>query len=454
MQVIRGGVLVTPKGLRCGDVVLDEDKIVQVGGTYAQTADDQVFDTTGCYVYPGFIDAHTHMQCWTGMDWTADSFETGTRAAACGGTTTIVDYCTQDKGMTLHQALDEWHKRADGTCTANYAFHMAIADWNETTREELPDIYEKGITSFKSYFAYDHLKLDDAQTMELLEEIGKFDGILCVHCENGTLVDALQKRVLDAGIVGPEGHPLSRPSIVEAEAISRLMYLSELTGTRVNVVHCSTKEGLEQVRMARKRGVRVNLETCPQYLLLDDTRYFEQGDDGFAGAKYVMSPPLRKPMDIAALREAVEDGEIDQISTDHCSFNLHGQKDRGRGDFTKIPNGGPGIEHRPALIMTSFAEKLGPMDFLKLLSEGQAKVFSMYPKKGALAVGSDADICVWNPNVEWTISTKNQHQNVDYTPYEDFEVNGKPKYVFINGELAVRDGEPLGNKPGRYVARS
>ena len=167
-----------------------------------------------------------------------------------------------------------------------------------------------------------------------------------------------------------------------------------------------------------------------------------------------MSPPLRKPTDIAALREAVEDGEIDQISTDHCSFNLHGQKDRGRGDFTKIPNGGPGVEHRPALIMTSFAEKLGPMDFLKLLSEGQAKVFSMYPKKGALAVGSDADICVWNPNVEWTISAKNQHQNVDYTPYEDFEVNGKPKYVFINGELAVRDGKPLGNKPGRYVARS
>jgi dihydropyrimidinase len=339
-KVLRNGQLVTPKGVFLGDVVIEGDKIADVvpgGVDEAQLADAEVFDATGCWVYPGFIDAHTHMQCWTGMDWTADSFETGTRAAACGGTTTIVDYATQDKGMTLHQALDEWHKRADGTCTANYAFHMAIADWNDHTREEIADMRDAGITSFKTYFAYDHLRLDDAQTMEVLEAIKPFDGILCVHCENGTLVNELQRRVLAEGITGPEGHPLSRPAECEAEAISRLMYLSELTGARVNVVHCSTRLGLEQVRAARERGVRVSLETCPQYLLLDDTRYLEQGEDGFAGAKYVMSPPLRKPTDIAALREAVADGEVDQISTDHCSFNLHGQKDRGRGDFTKIP---------------------------------------------------------------------------------------------------------------------
>ena len=214
-KVLRNGQLVTPNGVFLGDVVIEGDKIAGVvpgGVDEAQLAGAEVFDVSGCWVYPGFIDAHTHMQCWTGMDWTADSFETGTRAAACGGTTTIVDYATQDKGMTLHQALDECHKRADGTCTANYAFHMAIADWNEHTREEIADMREAGITSFKTYFAYDHLRLDDAQTMEVLETIKPFDGILCVHCENGTLINELQRRVLAKGITGPEGHPLSRPA--------------------------------------------------------------------------------------------------------------------------------------------------------------------------------------------------------------------------------------------------
>ena len=452
-KVLRGGRLATPGGLVVGDVVLSGERIAAVvpgGLAEDELAAAEVFDVSGCWVFPGFIDAHTHMQCWTGMDWTADSFETGTRAAACGGTTTIVDYATQDKGMTLSQALDEWHRRADGTCTANYAFHMAISDWNDHTREEIPVMREAGVVSFKTYFAYDHLRLDDAQTMEVLEAVRPFDGILCVHCENGTLVNELQRRVLAKGIRGPEGHPLSRPAECEAEAISRLMYLSELTDTRVNVVHLSTRLGLEQVRAARARGVRVSVETCPQYLLLDDTRYLESG---FAGAKYVMSPPLRTPRDIEALRGAVCAGEIDQISTDHCSFNLHGQKDRGRGDFTKIPNGGPGVEHRPALVMTTFEGRLGPMDFLHLLSERQARIFGMYPRKGALAAGSDADVCVWDPSARWTISANNQHQAVDYTIYEGFEAHGRAKFVFVGGELAARDGEPTGVKPGCYVMR-
>ena len=414
-KVLRGGSLVTPDGVVRGDLVIEGDKIASVvpGGLAELPEGVQTFDVEGCWVFPGFIDAHTHMQCWTGMDWTADSFETGTRAAVCGGTTTIVDYATQDKGMTLREALDEWHRRADGTCTANYAFHMAIADWNEHTREEVADMRSAGITSFKSYFAYDHLRLDDAQTMELLEAIKPFDGILCVHCENGTLVNELQRRMVQAGITGPEGHALSRPAEAEAEAISRLMYLAELTGARVNVVHCSTRLGLEQVRAARRRGVRVMLETC----------------------------------------EAVLAGEVDQISTDHCSFNLHGQKDRGRDDFTHIPNGGPGVEHRPALIMTTFEGRLGAMDFLRLLSEGQAKVFGMYPQKGALAAGSDADVCVWDPGQRWTISQANQHQAVDYTTYEGFDVHGRARLVFVNGVLAAQDGDPTGVQPGRYVAR-
>ncbi len=455
MKILANGTLVTPEGLIHGDVALDGKKIARVAQHIEPAAGDEVEDVGGCWVFPGFIDAHTHLQCWTGMDWTADSFETGTRAAACGGTTCVVDYATADRGVTMPDALAEWHRRADGTCTSNYAFHMALAEWNERNRADLAVMRKSGVCSFKTYFAYDHLRLDDAETLEVLETLKGLGGILCVHCENGTLVDALQKRVFEQGFTGPYGHALSRPDVCEAEAISRLLYLAHLAGDApVNVVHLSTRLGLEAIRAAKARGQKnIYVETCPQYLLLDDTRYMEQGDDGFAGAKYVMSPPLRKPSDRAALREALVNGEIDTIATDHCSFNLHGQKDRGVGDFRKIPNGGAGIEHRPALIATSFAGELGPDELCRLMSEGPAKVFGMWPRKGCLAAGSDADICVWDPRQRWTIHAATQHQNVDHTPYEGFECVGRAHLVYVNGVLAARDGEPTGEKPGEFVAR-
>ncbi len=455
MKIIKGGLLVLPDGLCEGDISLEDSRIVNIDVNIEPSKDDEVFDAKGCWVFPGFIDAHTHMQAWTGMDWTADSFETGTRAAACGGTTCIVDYATQDKGMTLNEALEEWHKRAEGTCTTNYAFHMAISDWNEKTKEELKDMQKGGVSSYKTYLAYDHLRLDDFETLEVLENLKRLNSTLCVHCENGTLVDAYQKRVFEEGFTGPVGHAMSRPAVCEAEAISTFLYLAHQAGdARANVVHLSTEAGLEAIREARARGQQnIFVETCPQYLLLDESRYNEQGDDGFAGAKYVMSPPLRKTQDVEALCEAVLNGEIDTIATDHCSFNLHGQKDRGIGDFRKIPNGGPGIEHRPALIATIFADDMNPTDLCRLMSENPARVFGMYPQKGALELDSDADICVWDPKKHWVISAENQHQNVDYTPYEGFEVKGQAKYVFVNGELVAVDGEPTGAMPGKYVAR-
>ena len=455
MIIIKGGTLVCPDGLRVGDVALEGDKIVRIAASIEAGDGDEVADAAGCWVFPGFIDAHTHMQCWTGIDWTADSFETGTRAAACGGTTTIVDYATADRGVTMPDALAEWHKRADGTCTSNYAFHMAIAEWNERDHEDLAAMRAGGVSSFKTYFAYDHLRLDDAETLEVLEALKPFGGTLCVHCENGTLVDALQKRVYEAGIHGPEGHPLSRPAECEAEAVSRLLYLAHLAGdARVNVVHLSTKLGLEAIRAAKARGQKnIFVETCPQYLLLDDTCFTRRGEDGLEGLEFVMSPPPRKPSDRAALRQALLDGEIDTIATDHCSFNLHGQKDRGVDDFRAVPNGGAGVEHRPALIATTFEDQLGPTELCRLMSENPARVFGMWPRKGCLAEGSDADVCVWDPSVEWTISAKTQHQNVDHTPYEGFVCHGRARLTYVNGVLAARDGEPTGATPGTYVPR-
>lgn len=454
MIILSQGTLVTPDGLRVADLAVDGQKIVQIEAHIEPQEGDQVVDVTGKWVFPGFIDAHTHLQCWTGMDWTADSFQTGTRAAAVGGTTTIVDYATADRGVTMTEALAEWKRRAEGTCTANYAFHMALAEWTEDGPAQLKAMRDAGVSSFKTYFAYDHLRLSDAETFEVLECIRDLDGVLCVHCENGDIVNELQKKILEKGITGPEGHPLSRPAEAEADAVARLLYLASLTGTKVNVVHLSTKLGLQAIRDARSRGQKnIFVETCPQYLVLDDTCYCEPSEDGFAGAKYVMSPPLRKPADCEALKEAILNGEVDSIATDHCSFNLHGQKDRGKGNFTKIPNGGPGIEHRPAVIATVFKDTLGPQELCQLLSAGPAQVFGMWPQKGCLAVGADADICVWNPETTWTISEKNQHQAVDYTPYEGFEVQGKAEYVLVNGEFVVVDAEPLDVYPGRYVAR-
>ena len=275
-RILANGTLVTPDGLRRGDLALEGDKIVGLAAHIEPAPDDEVEDVSGCWVFPGFIDAHTHLQCWTGMDWTADSFETGTRAAACGGTTCIVDYATADRGVTMDEALVEWHKRAEGGagCVANYGFHMAIAEWGEDSTNQMRRMREAGVSSFKTYLAYDHLRLSDAETLRCLEVVRDLGAVLCVHCENGDVVNELQRRVLDAGITGPEGHPLSRPAEAEADAVSRLLYLAQIAGAEVNVVHLSTELGLLAVRAARARGQKgIYVETCPQYLTLDDTRY-------------------------------------------------------------------------------------------------------------------------------------------------------------------------------------
>lgn len=452
MTIIQHGTLVLPDGLMQGDLAFENGVITRVAPAIEAGAGDAVCEAAGCLVFPGFIDGHTHLDMDSGTTVTADDFASGSRAAACGGTTTLVDFATQERGGTLTDALDAWHRKAEGKCACNYAFHMAVTDWNEQTRAELPQMFERGVTSFKAYYAYDNLRLDDAQMYDLLSALRPFGGVLGVHCENGTLVNRLQRQQLDRGVTGPEGHPASRPPVVEAEAIRRLCAVAKLADSPVHIVHLSSAEGLEEVRRARASGQKVWAETCPQYLLLDESLYQLEG---FEGAKYVMSPPLRSPADREALRAAVLGGEIDTISTDHCSYRFGDQKALGRDDFTNIPNGAPGIEHRPALIYTSFVASglMTEAQMCRLLSENPAKLFGMWPRKGRLAQGADADITVWDPQARWVIRAEAQHQNVDYTPYEGFEAAGRARAVYVGGQLAAKDGEPSGASAGRYVKR-
>lgn len=452
MTIIQHGTLVLPDGLMQGDLAFENGVITRVAPAIEAGAGDAVCEAAGCLVFPGFIDGHTHLDMDSGTTVTADDFASGSRAAACGGTTTLVDFATQERGGTLTDALDAWHRKAEGKCACNYAFHMAVTDWNEQTRAELPQMFERGVTSFKAYYAYDNLRLDDAQMYDLLSALRPFGGVLGVHCENGTLVNRLQRQQLDRGVTGPAGHPASRPPVVEAEAIRRLCAVAKLADSPVHIVHLSSAEGLEEVRRARAAGQKVWAETCPQYLLLDESLYQLEG---FEGAKYVMSPPLRSPADREALRAAVLGGEIDTISTDHCSYRFGDQKALGRDDFTNIPNGAPGIEHRPALIYTSFVASglMTEAQMCRLLSENPAKLFGMWPRKGRLAQGADADITVWDPQARWVIRAEAQHQNVDYTPYEGFEAEGRARAVYVGGQLAAKDGEPSGASAGRYIKR-
>ena len=451
MNIIKNGTLVTPSGLLQADLAWENGKIVRVGETVCG-ADDTVYDAGGCFVFPGFIDEHTHLQMNTGSAWTADDFESGTRAAVCGGTTTIVDFATQDKGDTLMHALETWKKNAEGVSRCNYAFHMAICDWNERTRAEMPLMRSEGVCSFKVYMAYDNLMVTDAQLLEILQSIREIGGICGCHCENGPLIVSLQEKEIRSGHTGTEAHPVSRPPEAEAEAVNRFAYLARLADCPVYIVHLSSALGLEEVRAARRRGQEIYTETCPQYLLLDDSVYAKPD---FEGAKYVCSPPLRRHEDMAALKKALLNGEIDAVATDHCSFRFNTQKIAGREDFRKIPNGLPGIEHRPAAMFALLQDEDGyDMQLMNtLLSEGPAKLMGMYPRKGALVEGADADITVWDPSVRWTITAAGQHQNVDYTPFEGIKVPGRARLVFVGGVLAARDGEPTEQIAGTYVCR-
>ena len=403
-------------------------------------------------LFPGFIDTHTHFNLDAGDFFTADDFQTGTKAAIAGGTTTILDFATQNKHETLNDALMTWHKKADGCSSCDYGFHMSISDWNEETKKELKDMTKAGITSYKLYMAYDNLKVNSGEIYEILKAVKEEKGIIGVHCENGDLINELIKEQKLLGHLTPKAHPLSRPDVVEAEAISQLLMIAKLAEAPINIVHLSTRKGYEIIEQARELGQKVYVESCPQYFLFDDSKY-DLPD--FESAKFVLSPPLRKKEDKECLWKALGSNQIDTIGTDHCSFHFKGQKDRGIHDFSKIPNGIPGVEHRPMLMYTYgvVEEKITLEQMCAVLSTNAARLFGMYPKKGAIQKGSEADIVVWDPNYQGIITAKDQIQNVDYTPYEGLKVQGKAEYVFLRGNLVVENGKIIKVNAGKYVFR-
>lgn len=452
--ILQGGTIVTDVKSYKADVRIENEKIAKIGSDLFKEG-DEIVPINGCYLVPGGIDTHTHFDLDVGTTITADNFETGTKAAIVGGTTTILDFATQSKGNTLNDGLREWHDKSSGRCYSDYGFHMAITDWNDTTSKEMEDMINEGITSFKMYMAYkDTLQVDDGIIFKALKRAKELGVLIGFHCENGDIISELINECKKNNQLSPKYHKLSRPSDVEVEATYRLMKIAKTANAPVYVVHLSSKDALEEVKKARLDGVKVYTETCPQYLLLDDKLY---DLDGFESAKYVMSPPLRKKVDNEALWKALADGDIDAIGTDHCSFNYKGQKDIGINDFSKIPNGGPGVEHRMGLLYTYGVKegKISMNKFVELTSTKAAKLFGMYPQKGSIEVGSDADIVVIDPEMKNTISAEDQTQNTDYTPYEGYEVDCQFRHVFLRGIEIIKEGKLTVEHPtGKYIVRT
>ena len=450
--LFKGGTVVSGTGTKRADLLVEDEKIVEAGKNLKTDA-DRVVDVSGCLLFPGFIDAHTHFDLDVCNTTTADDFYTGSRAALRGGTTTVIDFACPNKGESLHYGLDLWHKKADGRTFCDYGFHMTIDDWNESIRAELPDMFAKGVSSFKMYMTYPAMMMGDRDMYWALKELKALGGICGVHCENAGVIDGMIAERKNAGEFSPACHPLTRPPYLEAEAVSRLLRIAQAADAPVVIVHLTNQEALKEVQHARDRGQKVYVETCPQYLLLDDSVYFNE--DYSQAARYVCAPPIREKGQQALLWKALRRGDIQTISTDHCSFTLE-QKDAGREDFTKIPGGLPGVETRGELIYSYGVapKRITAQRMCLALSENPARMYGLFPRKGHLRPGADADIVVYDPGASHVIRADDCVANVDYNPYEGFVTAGGIRQVWLRGNLAVENGKVLGETPqGRYMAR-
>lgn len=449
--LLKNGTLVSGEGTEQKDILIEGEKIVKIA-PHIEDGDAEEINVEGKLLFPGFIDGHTHFDLEVAGTVTADDFETGTKAAISGGTTLVIDFASQDKGgHTLKEGLEKWHKKADGKCSCDYSFHMSIVEWNEETEKEIQDMIEEGITSFKLYMTYPAMMVEDRDLYKILKKLNECGCFAGVHCENAGVIDALIEEVKKEGRLGPENHPLVRPDTMEAEAVHRLLVIAKEAGAPVMVVHLTNKKAYEEIVKARENGQTVFAETCPQYLLLDDSAYSKPD---FGGAVYVCAPPLRKKEDQDCLWKALANGQIQTVATDQCSFTLE-QKAMGKEDFTKIPGGLPGVQTRGALLYTYGVRegKITVEQMCRLLSENPAKLYGVYPKKGALLEGSDGDIVVFDPEKESVISAKTHAYNTDNNPFEGFALHGDIDKVFLRGNLVVEGGKVVEEKTGEYVKR-
>jgi dihydropyrimidinase len=455
--LIKGGRVVSAATSTLADVLIEGETIARVAPGIDVTG-HTVVNAEGMVVLPGGIDVHTHLDMPFGGTVSADDYEWGTRAAAIGGTTTVIDFCLQSMGKPMGDALEIWRKKAEGKACIDYSLHMAVTDLgpNDAWLDDVDAMVREGITSFKIFMAYPNvLMVNDRTIYKLMERTKQLGALVCVHAENGTVIDAIVQEALAAGHTGPLYHALTRPVKAEAEAVHRVVVLSELAGgASVYIVHVSCEDAMQEVAAARERGLPVMGETCTQYIVLSIED--DMGKPGFEDAKYVFTPPLREKKNQAPLWKALKDNVLQVVSTDHCPFRFGDQKTLGLGNFTKIPNGGPGIENRMQLTYHHGvnAGRMTLERFVEVTAEAPAKIFGMYPKKGIVAAGSDADIVIWDPEAKYTITAATQAMHTDYSIFEGFQVKGNTRQVFSRGECIVDGGKFIGRVGrGQFLRR-
>ena len=451
--VIRNGRIVTAVDDYNADLLIEDGTIAMIAKKIDVDA-DKVIDAKGRLVIPGGIDPHTHMQLPFGGTEASDDFDTGTVAAAHGGTTTIIDFAVQSKGQSLQEAVDVWHGKADGKASIDYGFHLICTDLPDQRLGEMKGMIDQGVSSFKLFMAYPGVFLvDDGTIYKAMQTAGEYGGLICMHAENGVVIDVIVKQALAKGHTAPKYHALTRPTKAEAEGVHRAIALADMAKSPVYIVHLSCSDALDEVTRARDMGIPAFAETCPQYLFLDYSVYEQPG---FEGAKWVMTPPIREQWNQEKLWRGLKFNDLQVVATDHCPFCMKEQKELGKDDFTKIPNGGPGVEHRMSLVYNGgVAEgRISVNRFVEITSTAQAKIFGLFPRKGTIAVGSDADIVIFDPNEEMTISAKTHHMRVDYSAYEGMKVRGVTKTVLSRGEVVIEEGQYVGRKGhGSFLKR-
>jgi dihydropyrimidinase len=451
--LIKNGRIITAGEDQVADIFIEEERISSIGKNL-QVQADHTIDAAGMLIFPGGIDPHVHLDMPFMGTFSSDSYESGTRAALYGGTTMVIDFILQKQGNSLQAALDEWNSRANGNAVGDYSFHMAVTDFNEQTKKEIKHfVEEEGITSFKTFMAYKGaLMIDDRQMIGLMEEVKKQGGLVTVHATNGDMIDYLVAKHREEGKLSPLYHYLSQPEVTEAEASERFADMADYTGCPGYIVHLTCEGALNAVRNATRRNQNVLVETCIQYLVLDASLY----EKDFEGAKWVMSPPLREKKDQATLWAGINQGLVKVVATDHCPFKWE-QKLMGEKDFSKIPNGHPAIEHRMELLYSEGVHKgrISLNKFVELTSTNPAKIFGMFPQKGTIGIGSDADIVIFDPNASHTISAASHHMNVDYSAYEGWQLTGKVKKVILRGKLVIDEAKCLAQKGyGKFIKRA